>query len=51
MMVCMRLHNGVCHQGDRCSFAHGSLELLYNAECSQYLLACELDQDFEESGA
>ena len=51
MMVCMRLYNGVCHRDEHCTFAHSSSELHQNADWSQLLLACELDQDFEESGA
>ena len=51
MKVCMHLYNGVCYQGEQCSFAHSSLELHPNADCSQYLLACELDDDFAVSGA
>ena len=48
MMVCMRLYNGVCYRGDQCTFAHSSLELHQDAECLQYWLAWELDEDFEE---
>ena len=51
MKVCMRLYSGVCHKGELCSLAHSSFELHQDAEDSQYFLACELDDDLEETGA
>ena len=52
MKVCLHLCNGVCYQGDQCSFAHSSVELHPNADFSQLELAWELDDDAsEESGA
>ena len=46
--VCVHLHNGVCYQGERCSFARNSTKMPI---VSQFFLACELDDDFEEFGA
>ena len=52
MKVCLHLYNGICFQGEQCSFAHSSLELHPNADFSQLELAWELDDDAsEESGA
>ena len=53
MKVCSHMYSGIFCRGDLCTFAHFSLELRDNADVSQYLLACELDNDdvFEESGA
>ena len=53
MKVCSHLYSGSCYRGDLCTFTHSSLELHDDADVSQDLLACELDNDdvFEESGA
>ena len=45
MKVCLHLYNGLCFQGEQCSFAHSSLELHPNADFSQLELAWELDDD------
>ena len=52
MKVCLHLYDGICFQGEKCSFAQSSLELHPNADFSQLELAWELDDDAsDESGA